>query len=388
MTPRRRPERQCRKPPRPAASPTRPPAGGRRRRRRQPVPGRQRVEGAARGVARPRGGEARAAQAAPGHGLARRVGRQEPQLRRRRLGRLLPDARRDLEQGRVRRLPREARAAGQVVPRPGRGGQEAAHRARPVGHRPEAVRRLDRRHRAPRRAVPRPLRAAPRRGQRAAPGTRRTRPRRAGRAGAGGGSRRRRGGGRPERGWRRRGGPRARGARRGREVQGQAVQVGRLDAADRLRLLRARAVGVREGGHPDPARDRRAVRRLERDVRRPRRPAARRPHLLRQAGQHLPRRDLDGRRQVHPRAEDRRRDPRGEPQGVLLLEQLRRREALRQQRAGRGCRLRGAPASNRRRSPRRRPPSRATPPRSTARAPACSWRSRRWKSAATTRSSS
>ena len=48
-------------------------------------------------------------------------------------------------------------------------------------------------------------------------------------------------------GGRRRGGSRARGARRGREVQGQAVQVGRLDAADRLRLLRARAVGVREG---------------------------------------------------------------------------------------------------------------------------------------------
>ena len=46
------------------------------------------------------------------------------------------------------------------------------------------------------------------------------------------------------------------------------------------------------------------------------------------------------------------------------------------------------PRSNRRRSPRRRPPSRATPPRSTARAPACSWRSRRWRSAATTRSSS
>ena len=50
----------------------------------------------------------------------------------------------------------------EVVPRPGRGRQEAAHRARPVGHRPEAVRRLDRRHRAPRRAVPRPLRHAAR----------------------------------------------------------------------------------------------------------------------------------------------------------------------------------------------------------------------------------
>ena len=149
------------------------------------LPGRLRVEGTARRVDGPRGGEARAAQAAAGHGLARRVGREEPQLRRRRLGRLLPDARRDLEPGRLRGLPREARAAGEVVPRPGRGGQEAADRARPVGHRPQGVRQLDRRHRAPRRAVPRPLRAAPRRGQRAA------RPR-GGRARGGAGRRRRR----------------------------------------------------------------------------------------------------------------------------------------------------------------------------------------------------
>ena len=48
-------------------------AGGRRWGRRQPVPGRQRGEGTARGVARPRGGEARVAEAAPGHGVARRV---------------------------------------------------------------------------------------------------------------------------------------------------------------------------------------------------------------------------------------------------------------------------------------------------------------------------
>ena len=47
--------------------------GGRRRGRRQPLPGRQRAEGTARRLARPRGGEARAAEAAAGHGLARRV---------------------------------------------------------------------------------------------------------------------------------------------------------------------------------------------------------------------------------------------------------------------------------------------------------------------------
>ena len=44
--------------------------------------------------------------------------------------------------------------------------------------------------------------------------------------------------------------------------------------------------------------------------------------------------------------------------------------------------------STRRPSPRRRPRSRATPPRSTARAPACSWRSSRRRSAATRPSSS
>ena len=56
----------------------------------------------------------------PIDGLARRVGHDQHPGRRRRLRRLLPDARRHLEPGRLRRLPRQARAAGQVVPRPGR----------------------------------------------------------------------------------------------------------------------------------------------------------------------------------------------------------------------------------------------------------------------------
>jgi len=59
---------------------------------------------------------------------------------------------------------RQARAAGQVVPRPGRGGQAAARRARRIGHRPEPVRRLGRGHRAAARGLPRPLRRAPRPG--------------------------------------------------------------------------------------------------------------------------------------------------------------------------------------------------------------------------------
>ena len=184
-------------------------------------------------------------------------------------------------------------------------------------------------------------------------------------------------------GWRRRRPEGARRAQGGPEVHRHRVQVGRLDAADRLRLLRSRAVGVREGRHPDPARDRRAVRRLQRHVGRSRRPQAGRPRLLRRAGQHLPRRDLDGRGQVPARAEDRRRRQGREPEGVLLLHQLRGREALRQQRAGgsrgqRGRRpaprRRPPPPSTRRRSPRRRPRSRATPPRSTATARASSWR--------------
>ena len=82
-------------------------------------PGDDAVPGGAREVARQAGREGRPAARAAGDGLARRVRRQEPQLRRPRLGRLLPDAHRHLEPGRLRRLPRQARAAGQVVHRPG-----------------------------------------------------------------------------------------------------------------------------------------------------------------------------------------------------------------------------------------------------------------------------
>ena len=96
-------------------------------RRRTPAdyPGNNASTGRARQVARQAGREARPPARAAGDGVARRVRRQEPQLRRRRLGRLLPDARRDLEQGRLRRLPGEPRAAGQVVHRPGARRQEA-----------------------------------------------------------------------------------------------------------------------------------------------------------------------------------------------------------------------------------------------------------------------
>ena len=106
---------------------------------------------------------------ASGHGLAGGVRRQEPQLRRRRLRRLLPDARRDLEPGRLRRLPGEARAAGQVVHRPGARGQAQGdrRRRRQLRQGPLQVRRVDRQRRTPRRAIPRPLPAAARRGAQA-----------------------------------------------------------------------------------------------------------------------------------------------------------------------------------------------------------------------------
>ena len=71
--------------------------------------------------------------------------------------RVLPDARRDLEPGRVRGLPGQARAADEVVPGRRRAGQEGAGRGGQADRRPEQLRRVDRRRRAPGRAVPRPL---------------------------------------------------------------------------------------------------------------------------------------------------------------------------------------------------------------------------------------
>ncbi len=91
----------------------------------------------------------------------------------------------------------------------------------------------------------------------------------------------------------------ARGAQGGPEVHGDAVQVGRLDAPDRLRLLRPRAVGLRAGRRADPARHRCADRGDERDGRAPLRAAPRGSRLLPRRQRLRPsRRHLDGRRQV------------------------------------------------------------------------------------------
>ena len=72
--------------------------------------------------------------------------------------------------------PATPRAAGQVVPRPGRAGQKAARRRRRADRRPQLLRRVDRRRRTPRQAVPRPLPAQARRSQRPARQRRRPAP--------------------------------------------------------------------------------------------------------------------------------------------------------------------------------------------------------------------
>ena len=102
-------------------------------------------------------------------------------------------------------------------------------------------------------------------------------------ADSGGGRRRRRGPARASRGRRRLGrlGPARGGCRRdGQEVSRHAVSLGRVDPADRLRLLGTGAVGVRQGRHPDPAHLRAADPRLQRQGGGPQAPLARRPRLL------------------------------------------------------------------------------------------------------------
>ena len=65
-----------------------------------------------------RGSEARPAARAAGDGRAGGVGHEKPPGGRRRFGGVLPDAREHLEQGRLRGYPRQAGAPAQVVPRP------------------------------------------------------------------------------------------------------------------------------------------------------------------------------------------------------------------------------------------------------------------------------
>ena len=183
------------------------------------------------------------------------------------------------------------------------------------------------------------------------------------------------------------------GARRDRgglEVHRHRLQVGRLDAADRLRLLRPDAVVLRAVRHRDPARDLHADRGAERHRGRgPRRPQARRPRVLRHASGdvHHVGMYLGDDKFLHA-PQHRRRGQGLEPRRALLRRPVRGRAALRRRRrAGRPApvqpvaaapvpRRRAARRSTRPRSPRRRPPWRATPPRSAATTRSSSWRSR------------
>ncbi len=152
-----------------------------------------------------------------------------------------------------------------------------------------------------------------------------------------------------------RGPARASRAHRGAPVPGQRVPVGRLVAEDRVRLLRARPMGVRQGRHLDPARDRPADPRSRGDEGRPARPAARRPRVLPRPDRlRAPRRDLARRRPLRARSPHRRRRQGLLARRAVLLRPVHRRPALRP--AGRGGRrgARDAGRSGPTRSPRDR----------------------------------
>ena len=285
-------------------------------------------------------------------------------------------------QGAYAGYPEKPEAAGQVVPRPGRGGQAPAARrgqvdrptrtssatgsptssappsstaaaTRPSSTRPTAC--SARRPRSP------PAAARPRRPPRRRPGGGRRERRRA---------RRRRAAGRDPRaraaGDRRRQRARAEGAGGdpgGLEVHRHRLQVGRLDAADRLRLLGPDAVGLRAVRRPDPARhlhaDRGAQRRRDR---RPRRAEAGRPRVLRRQRRRPPRRHVPRRRQVPARAAHRRRGQGLEPERAVLRGPVRGRAALRRRRAGVAAAPVAAPRPSSPPSPARRSRRRAAAP--------------------------
>ena len=188
-----------------------------------------------------------------------------------------------------------------------------------------------------------------------------------------------------------------RGAEGGREVHRHAVPLGRLDARDRLRLLRPGAVGLRAGRREDPARDVRPDRRDQRHAGRARGAAPGRPGVLPRLGRlRAPRRHLDGRRQVPARPAHRRRRQGLEPQRGVLQGAVHGRAPVRRHR-----RRRLRPPRRRRPRPRRplrprprstpspsrprRLPSHATRPRRGSRTAACSGRSSRRRRATTRR---
>ena len=177
------------------------------------------------------------------------------------------------------------------------------------------------------------------------------------------------------------------------QVHRHRLQVGRLDAADRVRLLGPDAVGLRAVRRADPARDLHADRGAERRRdRRPRGLEAGRPGVLRRQRRRPPRRHVPRRRQVPPRAAHRRRRQGLEPRASPTTRASSRAggastpapasplpagaPAVAAAAAGGRRPPRPRRRSTRPRSPRPRPRSPATPPRSAATTRSSSRRSR------------
>ncbi len=148
----------------------RPRRRARRRGRPESLSGRWRATRGDRGLDGSRCAGRRPAARAAGDGVARGVRAAQPDRRRPRLGRLLPDAHRHLGSRSLRRLPAEPRAADALVHRPRARDQGQADRRGRRDLRPgsEHLRQLGRRRRGAVRALPRALPATSRRRARAA----------------------------------------------------------------------------------------------------------------------------------------------------------------------------------------------------------------------------
>ena len=355
--------------------PSRRPRRGRRRLRRDPPSTRATTRRRSRS---PPGWPAEAKKRGlppqlPGHGRARRVQPHERQLRRRRLARLLPDARLDLGT-RLPRLRQGPEQADRLVPRHRRTRQGTTRQPRPIDHDPSQFGEwiADTEHPAEQYRGRYQLRLdeanSCSRTRRSAAPARRS-PRRPRRRSADAAARRRR---RPPA--RAQGaGPKALAALKEAEKYtgtpykwgGSTPQTG-FDCSGLVQWAYAQA-GVQIPRVTDEQ-----IEAANGTDGAPRRAAAGRPRVLpRPERLRPPRRDLDGRRQVPARAAHRRRRQGLQPRRAVLQGPVHRRPPLRRARPPppprpprrRGGRAAAARRSTRSPSPPPRPRSRATPPR-------------------------